>query len=1007
MSTNQTVLAAGASLLHFRLINRLGDDRSSVWSAEDTRTGRQVAIKILAKRMPSDKARRDQVLRDVRQIAAIAHPFLPSILEVNVDGDFLFMVMELIEGETLTRFLRGKGVARQNFFGFAFFIGEALNYLHNRGMVHLNVTGDSILVTPDHRVKLVGLNLENLTPRKEGAATTPRIEDPRFVSYMPPEYIAGRPVDARSDLFSLGIVLYEALTGRVPFVGTTASEIAQKILRDQPASPHSLNPAAEPAAIALLGRCIFKDPAKRYASAKAFVDDVRKSDPTVAKLPMTAPSPSPSLAPPPSVPAPAPAIAAEPALAAATPTVETPLAESTIPAAPKVALTDMALVVADLPGYETIRQSDPARADRLAGKLQQILGEAIYLFDGRVPDPFGPRIVGELPGAKGAIDAARKALIDIEDFNVSSHREAIDARIVVHYGAAGESGSRVVGPALEIANEALASLPSLRLHVSESALKQAQMKPAGPAVGRVKGVGFFQPEASPEAVEVLDAEAAIPDADGREGADGEAVASGPARTKFPLSVIAAAAIVVIVVVVGLVSAVMWKKGRASNLNAPARVATGQSRQRQMPQVRTVAIDPFTVESADPQSAVLGAKLRLATIEVLRSQPQILIGDDKSPGVIRFGAQIRDATAGLEFVPISGSQPGQPAAISTIADTSSRYVTWILDQLKLPPDKFVMPAAAVFEQFATAVAEYYAPGGADSPIPVSLMQSVIKADENFLPAQRFALKLFAEKGDEEAALAAGNKVLELDPNNIEVLRQVARWNARNGDPVAALTRFRTILGRDPMDGEALEAVGLYALGVGDEARFRKVLGRIGKQPPGTSMLHEPDFTFYSGHMDRAVLQYYDVETQDPNNPVLNLKIGRIAVLRHSMQMAQVELEKLQKLDPSYGYHLLKAYMLAEQRDTAGATAELKIAQGAARWSDQPFTASAEVYAIANDAHGVVESLKTAADRGEPTGFYILNNPIFRYLENDAQFAQVRVELQSDIEQLKGVMGTLGL
>lgn len=994
MSTNQTVLAAGASLLHFRLNSRLGDDRSSVWSAEDTRSGRQVAVKILAKRVPADKARRDQMLRDARQAAAIAHPVLPAIHEVNVDGDFLFMAMDLVEGETLGQSLRGKGVDKQTFFAFAFFLGEALNYLHNRGLVHLNITADSILVTPDRRLKLTGLNLENLTPRKEGTPSTPHLEDPRVVSYMPPEYLAGRPVDARSDLFSLGIALYEALTGRAPFVAATATEVAQKILREQPASPLSINPSADPAAISLLGRCIFKDPSKRYLSAKAFLEDVRKLDPSVAKLPMTQPMPS--------VPAPPAAVVTAPSPMAA-------LADSTIPAmpsTPKVAMRDTVFVIADIPGYDAIRQQDPARADRLAGKLQQILGEAIYLFDGRVPDPFGPRIVGLLPTAKSGIEAARKGVADLLDFNSGAPGDAVEARILVHAGQAGESGSRVVGPSIDDAFEALAGVPPLRAHVSEPVLKSAQMKPDGPATVRVKGVGFFEPEL-PEEVETLPAESVIeaePEVAEAAGKSGGA----PKRTRFPFSFVAGIAIVLVIVAVGVVSAVMWKKGRARVAAvAPTPAAAERPSRRELPQVRTVAVEPFTIQSADPTTAVFGAKLRLATIEILRSQPQIMIDDGTRPEAIKFGATVRDGATGPEFIPTAAGKPGLPAPMSTIADTSSRYVTWILDQLKLPADKFVMPAAPVFEQFADAVSEYYAPGGAESAKPVTLIQSVIKTDENFLPAQRFALKLLAEKGDEKAALQAGNKVLELDPNNVDVLRQVARWNARNGNPVAALTRFRTILGRDPMDGEALQAIGMYALGVGDEARFRKVLGRIGKQPPGTSMLHEPDFLLYSGRMERAVMQYYDVENADPNNPVLNLKIGRIAVLRHSMPMAQVELEKMQKLDPRYGYHLLRAYILAEQRDKAGAEAELRIAREAARWNDQPYTASAEVYAIASDARGVVESLRIAAERGEPTGYYVINNPLFRYLENDAQFATIREKLRKDIEDLKGVMATLGL
>ncbi|MGZ7040695.1 MAG: hypothetical protein ACXVH7_02780, partial [Thermoanaerobaculia bacterium] len=196
---------------------------------------------------------------------------------------------------------------------------------------------------------------------------------------------------------------------------------------------------------------------------------------------------------------------------------------------------------------------------------------------------------------------------------------------------------------------------------------------------------------------------------------------------------------------------------------------------------------------------------------------------------------------------------------------------------------------------------------------------------------------------------------------------------------------------PSDAEALNVIGGFALAAGDEPRFRATLAKLRSAPAPDVALHEPDLLLTAGKMESAVDSYYEIELKEPNNPALCLKIGRIAVLRRSLPMAELELKKLQDNDPLYGYHMLKAYLAAQMNNRAEADAELKTAQPAARAWDDFFTSSAEIYAMLGDNKAVIYSLQQAADHGEPTVGYILTHPLFAYLRSDEDYQKVRAQL----------------
>src|SRR3954447_20534241 len=166
MSTIDPVIPGG-TLLYLRLIERLG---SSVWKAEDTRSGKNVAVKILSRQLPKDPARRDSMIRDVRVACAMSHPFVIPIVEILPAGDMLLMVMDLLDAVSITKPLGGQPLDRATFFRLSYQLAEAVKFLHSKNLVHQNIAGDSVLVMPSGEVKLAGLNLVNILSRPDGSS---------------------------------------------------------------------------------------------------------------------------------------------------------------------------------------------------------------------------------------------------------------------------------------------------------------------------------------------------------------------------------------------------------------------------------------------------------------------------------------------------------------------------------------------------------------------------------------------------------------------------------------------------------------------------------------------------------------------------------------------------------------------------------------------------------------------------------------------------------------------
>ena len=254
---------AGRTVSHFRVVERLGaGGMGVVYRAEDTRLGRAVALKFLLPQSSLDAPAKARFLQEAHSAAALDHPNLCTIHEVGeTDDGQLFLAMALYPGETLKARLDREGplpvgdalaIARQ--------IAEGLAYAHAAGIVHRDLKPGNVMLVPNGPVKILDFGLAKARDQSLSTASAQW----GTVAYMAPEQIQGEAVDARTDLWALGVVLFEMLTGRRPFAGEHELALAPAILRDQPLSPSTLR-ADVPAALEdIVLTLLQKDPANRY-----------------------------------------------------------------------------------------------------------------------------------------------------------------------------------------------------------------------------------------------------------------------------------------------------------------------------------------------------------------------------------------------------------------------------------------------------------------------------------------------------------------------------------------------------------------------------------------------------------------------------------------------------------------------------------------------------------------------------------------------------------------------
>ena len=270
-------MIAGARLGPYEVIEQLGSGgMGTVYRARDTRLGREVAVKVLREHLAMDSSAASRFEREARAIAALSHPNILAIHDFGTEGDVSYSVTELLEGETLRSRLDRESLPWRKTVEIAIAIGDGLGAAHDKGIVHRDLKPENVFLTGDGRVKILDFGLARLekTDSAPAATSAPTATETGAgtvmgtAAYMSPEQVRGLPVDARSDLFSFGSVLYEMVTGRRAFPGRTSADSMAAILRESPPDPSE---AAKPVPVALahiLTRCLEKAPEQRFQSAR-------------------------------------------------------------------------------------------------------------------------------------------------------------------------------------------------------------------------------------------------------------------------------------------------------------------------------------------------------------------------------------------------------------------------------------------------------------------------------------------------------------------------------------------------------------------------------------------------------------------------------------------------------------------------------------------------------------------------------------------------------------------
>jgi serine/threonine protein kinase len=271
----------GRSISHYVIQQKIGHGgMGEVYLARDTELDRTVALKILPAQTASDENRLRRFIQEAKSASALNHPGICVIHEIGrTEEKQPFIVMEYVDGKTIRSMISAHPIPLEETLQILIDIADALDEAHSKGIIHRDIKPENIMVTSRGQAKILDFGLAKIAANEGDLQSQMATETGTIMGtfyYMSPEQASGQKVDHRSDIFSLGVLMYELSTGRLPFSGKTITEVLLQIVQAEPPDPLSINPALPVALKEIIRKCIAKKPEDRYESAKQLVSDLKR-----------------------------------------------------------------------------------------------------------------------------------------------------------------------------------------------------------------------------------------------------------------------------------------------------------------------------------------------------------------------------------------------------------------------------------------------------------------------------------------------------------------------------------------------------------------------------------------------------------------------------------------------------------------------------------------------------------------------------------------------------------